>query len=339
VRVRVVAEPTARASLRYSASVEAATRVDLAFRVSGYISQVAVVNNDGQSRKIQEGDHVTKGTVLAMVRPSDYEQRVSAARASLAQAVASAKQAQLDFDRSSKLYSGNSVSKADLDNHSARADLARAQVDGAKAQLAGAEISLADCALRAPMDGVVLKRSVELGSLVSAGFTACVLADTRTVKVVFGAPDSLLGKLKLGSSLAVTFDALHGAFSGVITRIAPSADVKSRAFDVEATIPNPNDDLKVENPESLTLPEAAESDASLALPLTAVVRSPHDVRGFAVFVVDGPPDRYVARQRDVALGSVLGNTVLVSSGLQAGERVVAMGATLLVDGDPIRIIP
>jgi multidrug efflux system membrane fusion protein len=56
-------------------------------------------------------------------------------------------------------------------------------------------------------------------------------------------------------------------------------------------------------------------------------------------VVDGLQETALARERDVSLGPVLGNAVLVSGGLQAGERVVSMGATLLVDGAPIRIIP
>jgi RND family efflux transporter MFP subunit len=340
VKVRAVAAPNAQAAVRYSGTIEPATRVDLAFKVGGYIREIAEVKGEGGARhKIQEGDWVTRGTVLASVRESDYEQQLSSARAALAEATANQRQAQLDYDRSSKLLAGNSVSKAEADNANARLELANARVDGQKARVGEAQIALGDCVLRAPMDGVILKRGIEVGSLVAPGAVGVVLADTRSVKVVFGAPDSLLEKLKLGGALAVTLEAVHGESSGKITRIAPSADPKSRVFDVEATIENPGDQLKVGMIASLKLPDGVIAEASLALPLTAVVRSPHDPRGFAVYVVDGDAGKEVARQRDVKLGAVLGNTVLVTEGLKSGDRVVSMGATLVADGGSIRVIP
>jgi multidrug efflux system membrane fusion protein len=85
----------------------------------------------------------------------------------------------------------------------------------------------------------------------------------------------------------------------------------------------------------LVVPEAALETNALVLPLTAVVRSPRDPRGFSVFVVDGEK----ATLRDVKLGEVVGNAVVVSEGLKAKERVVSMGATLLTDGEPVRVIP
>ncbi len=340
VKVRAVAAPSSQGAARYSGTLEPATRVDMAFKVGGYIREIAQVKGQGGApRKIQEGDWVTRGTVLAVVRESDYEQQLGSAKAGLAEATANQKQAQLDYERASKLLAGNSVSRAEVDNANARLELANARVDGARSRASAAQISLGDCVLRAPMDGVILKRAVEVGSLVAPGSVGVVLADTKTIKVVFGAPDSLLEKLKLGGSVVVTLEAVHGEISGKITRIAPSADPKSRVFDVEASIPNPTDQLKVGMVASLKLPEGAAATLSLTLPLTAVVRSPHDPRGFAVYVVEGEAGKEVARQRDVKLGTVLGNSVLVTEGLKSGDRVVSMGATLVIDGGPIRIIP
>src|SRR5262249_10296905 len=96
VKVRVVAGPEARGAARYSGTIEAAAKVDLAFKVGGYVRQVAEAK--GKGRKLQEGDWVTKGTILAVIDDADYRQKVSAARASYAEAQASLKQAQQDFD-------------------------------------------------------------------------------------------------------------------------------------------------------------------------------------------------------------------------------------------------
>jgi multidrug efflux system membrane fusion protein len=341
VRVRQVEEQSQLAGARYSGTVEPGTRVDLAFKVGGYIRDLAQVKpaGGGAPRKVQEGDFVTKGTVLAVVRESDYEQRVGAANAGLSESVAAQKQAQLDFDRAQKLAASNSIAKVELDTQGARLETATARVDGAKSRIKEAEIALADCTLRAPIDGVVLKRPIEVGSLVGPGALGFVIADTKNVKVVFGAPDRLMEKLKPGGTLAVTFDAPTGDFNGTITRIAPSADPKSRVFEIEATIPNPNEQLKVGMIAKLVVPEGALASHALVLPLTAVVRSPRDPRGFSVFIVDGEGGKEVARLKDVKLGDVVGNAVIVSEGLEPKQRIVSMGATLLTDGEPVRVIP
>jgi RND family efflux transporter MFP subunit len=339
VRVRLVEERTELNGARYSGTVEPGTRVDVAFKVGGYVRDLALVRSGGQSRKVQEGDFVTKGTVLAVVRESEYSQRVGASEAAFAEASAAEKQAKLDFDRTERLTASNSVAKAELDIQSTQLDTARARVDGAKSRILEAQLALADCTIRAPIDGVVLKRPIEVGSLVAPGSLGFAIADTKTVKVVFGAPDRLVEKLKPGGSVGVTFDAVAGDFPGTITRIAPSADPKSRVFEIEATIPNPKDELKVGMIAKLVVPEASLKQPSLALPLTAVVRSPRDARGFAVFVVESSGARDVARQRDVKLGDVVGNAVIVVDGLKAKERVVSMGATLLTDGEPVNVIP
>jgi multidrug efflux system membrane fusion protein len=339
VRVRVVEERSQLAGARYSGTVEPGTRVDLAFKVGGYVRELAQVKNGTETRKVQEGDFVKKGTVLAVVRESDYEQHVSAASAALAEAVAAQKQAQLDLERTQKLTQSNSIAKVELDTQGARAETAAARVDGAKSRIKEAEIALADCTLRAPIDGVILKRPIEVGALIAPGSLGFVIADTTSVKVMFGAPDRLMEKLKPGAQIEVAFEAVTGNFSGAITRIAPSADPKSRVFEVEVTIPNPKEQLKVGMIAKLVVPEAALSERALVLPLTAVVRSPRDPRGFSVVVVEGEAGKEVGRLRDVKLGEVVGNQVVVSEGLKVGDRIVSMGATLVIDGDPVRIIP
>lgn len=339
VRVRVVEERSQLSGTRYSGTVEPGTRVDLAFKVGGYVRELAQIKAGKETRKIQEGDWVTKGTVLAVVRESDYEQRVMAANAALAEAIAAEKQAQIEFDRTQKLTASSAVAKAELETQSARLATAKARVDGARSGIKEAEIALADCTLRAPIDGVILKRPIEVGSLVAPGALGFVVADTRSVKVVFGAPDRLIEKLKPGGQVDVAFEAVTGSFKGTITRISPSADPKSRVFEVEATIPNPDDQLKVGMIAKLVVPEGALAERTLVLPLTAVVRSPRDPRGFSVFVIDEGGGKDTARLRDVKLGDVVGNQVVVTDGLKIGDRIVTMGATLLADGDAVRVIP
>ena len=340
VLVRAVQDAADIRGARYSGTIEPATRMDVSFKVGGYVRELLQVKGqDGKPRKVQEGDFVSAGAALAVVRESEYQEKVAAAKAEVAKATANRNQAQLDYDRSMKLVALNAVPVAEADTMTSRLASANALVQSAQAQASDAQLLLADATVRAPIDGVVLKRAVEAGMFVSPGISGFVIADTKSVKFVFGAPDVLLDKLTLGTSLPVHIDAVGGNVTGAITRIAPSADPKSRVFEIEITIPNADGRLKPGFVASLAVPGLTQATSVIALPLTGVVRSLKDPRGFAVFVVTDESGKSVAHARDVTLGTVIGNEVQVLTGLQKGERVVTMGATLLVDGARVRVLP
>jgi RND family efflux transporter MFP subunit len=327
VKVQVCANVEAAGGMRYSANVRPDVQVDIAFKVGGYASELLQVSGaDGRRRNVQEGDHVTRGTVLARIRDTEYRDRLTEAQSALTQAKA-------DLDRASQLYENQNISKADYDAATARETSAQARYDQA-------ELTLRDAALVAPQDGTVLKKGIEVGTLVAPGQTAFVLASTDAVKVVFGVPDVLVGALKLGDQQTITTEAVPGVqFRGQVTRIAPSADPQSRVFDVECTIPNPEQRLKVGMVAALQVAPQQTKAPVAVVPLNAVVRPHNDPKGYAVFVVDDKDGRQTARERIVQLGEVVGNAIAVNEGLKAGEKVIVTGATLVADGQEVRIIP
>jgi RND family efflux transporter MFP subunit len=343
IRVERVAPAGAADGVRYSANVQPNEQVSLAFKSSGYVREIRKVrSSDGRFRNLQAGDTVGRGTVLARVREADYVEKVNQARASLAEAAAALRKERLDFDRAKALFEAKSLAKADFDGSRSALDAAQARVSGAQSQLDAARIALADCALTSPMNALVLARNVEEGTLVSAGSAGFTLADLSSVKAVFGVPDLVVRALQIGQPLAVSVEAIPGTrFNGRITAIAPSAERQSRVFDVEVTIPNPAGTLRSGMIAAVETPHAAgpgpRGDA--AVPLTAVLKSPAEPDGYAVFVLAGDGDNAVAKVRSVKLGEVVGNRIVVTSGLAAGERVVVSGATIVSDGDRVRVIP
>ena len=339
VRVKVVEKGVDTQSTRYSGSIMPATQVDLAFRVGGYIQQILQVKDGATTRVVEEGDPVKKGQVLATVRQADYLQRAAGADAAVAEAIASEKQNKIELERTRSLFEKAAVSKAELDTATVRWETSQARLAAARAQAGEAGLAVGDTRLVSPIDGVLLKRSVEVGSLVSPGAPAFVVADTSSVKVVFGAPDVLAEKLRLGGAVTVTIETKPAPLEAKVTRIAPSADPKARVFEVEAKLPNADGALKTGMIASLSIPSTSLTEGAVLLPLTAVVRSPKDPRGFATFVVDGSGDRGTAKLREVKLGDVLGNEVLAVAGLAAGDRVVSQGATIVTDGSAVRIVP
>jgi len=346
VKIHAVEKATAHESARFSGSLEPKVHVDMAFRVGGYVeslgqissaSNAAAPRGAGKGRALDKGDFVKKGTVLARVRAADYQQKVATARAAVSQARAQAKLADTELDRGRRLFDAKAITKADLDAQIARADIARAAVDAAEAQANEAGNALGDTVLVAPMDGVVLSRRVEPGTLVAPGQPAFALADMEQVKAVFGVPQTLVEKLRVGSPVTVFVE--DKTLPASITHVAPSADVSGRVFIVEALLPNESHALRPGSVVSVHVPEAELGSGSMTVPLSAVARSSHNPRGYAVFVLDGAAGDSTARLRDVQLGEVLGNAVTVMAGLAPNERVVTVGATLLHDGSRVAVIP
>lgn len=329
VTVVRVAEAGTSGGARYSASLTPDVKVDVAFKVSGYVEQIQQVKGaDGRARPLQDGDYVRRGTLLARIRTREYQDAVTQAQAALTRSKA-------DFDRTAQLFESRSASKADYD-----AAYARYQAD--QAEHDRAVQSLADCALVAPLDGYVLSRSVEVGSLVSPGAPAFSVGNLGAVKVVFGVPDVMVSSLKLGALQKVRVDAVPGTiFEGRYTRVAPTADPSSRMFEAEVTIPNGDGRLRPGMIAALEVDhgKSAIPASQMLVPLNAVVCPPGRDSGFAVYVVDDGKDGGVARLRLVELGDISGNLIQVRGGLNGGESVIVRGATLAVDGGTVRVVP
>jgi multidrug efflux system membrane fusion protein len=185
----------------------------------------------------------------------------------------------------------------------------------------------------------VLKRNVDVGTLVNAATNGFTLADTRSVKAVFGVPDTAVARVKLGSPQSVTTEALPGSFSGHITSISAAADPKSRVYSVEVRIDNPKNLLKAGMIASIAIGAGQMIGKVTVVPLTAVVRSPNNPNGFAVYVSDGPGDTVKVHTQDVALGDTYGNMIAVLRGVNTNDRVVISGTNLIKNGDEVRVIP
>jgi len=353
VRISVAEPVTDVTGLRYSANITPRKQVDLSFKVGGYVHEIASLPGpDGITRDVRAGDHVKQGMVLARIDVKDYTVRASQARASLEEARASLAMARKDYERNQILVKGGYVAKSDFDRKQESLEVAGARVDVALAQLDQANNQLADSVLKSPLDGVVVSRFVERGTLVTSGTRAFVLVDLSAVKAVFGVPDSLLSRIKPGETLSVVVDALnHRDFKGIVTAVSPSADSKSRVFDVEVTIQNADRVLKdgmiatvhvagMNEPDHLGAQSTGQPFIGItSVPLQSVARPPDDPKGYMVYVVAEKSGRWFALARRVELGDVAGRNVRVFHGISPGERVITQGATIVHDGALLTIVP
>lgn len=341
VKVQAVEASLPETALRYSASLVPREQVDLAFKVGGYVQDILKLPGaDGVVRDVQKGDKISKGTVLAALRESDYQVRLNQARSALEESRASLAQAVREFERAERLLQADVMAKNDYDRAKEKLDLAKARVSGAESQVEEAKIQLQDAVIKSPLDCLVVSRLLERGSLVGPGTKAFVLADLSSVKAVFGVPDYVLKLVKPGDNLTTTVEALHNReFGGVVTAISPSADPRSRVFEVEITIAN--DDLQLRDGmiAAVSLSGKRAEATVPVVPLQSVVRPPGDPQGFMVYVLEETDARPIARGRKVKIGSVHGNKVVVTEGLAVGERIITRGATVVYDNAIVTIIP
>lgn len=350
---------------RYSAVIAPDAQTDVSFRSSGYVNYIYKVTGvDGRLRNVQEGDCVKKGTILAQIKPADYDAKVEEQQAALAETRLAEKrlqaslaegkvaldQAKNEFERASRLFEKDAITRPEYEDAAAKMQINDARVREAAAQISVNEASARrvkagldqtrlarqDCILRAPIDGIVIKRNIEDGSLVSTGTVACTLADASSLKVSFGVPDVKLADMSMGKAVAVTLEAVPDrVFQGKVTDVAPAADPRSRVFNVEVTLPNPDRRLRIGMVASLVA-EEKESRSLPMVPLSAVVRSATDADGYEVFVAQKQADKTIVQERQVKLGDAVGGMIAVLEGVQVGEEIVTDGSSRVANGQEVR---
>ncbi len=229
-----------------------------------------------------------------------------------------------EFARSEKLFRDGSITEA--------------AYDGAKFQLAQAENvhnmavkQLEDAVLKAPFDGVVTSRTVEVGDILGPGTPAFRIIDMSRVKVQVGIPEKYVGDFKVGNTVTIRFDAFPGkAFPGKINYVSPEADPSVRTFLAEIDINNGENILKAGIMGNGRILRKTFHDA-LMIPINAVIETQ---AGRIIFIAreDGSVE-----QRSIELGQSGETTVMVLSGLQSGEKVVVKGQHDLIDGEKVNV--
>jgi RND family efflux transporter MFP subunit len=338
VRLAKVTLYASREGLRYSASIVPFAQASLSFKSSGYITNIRqLVGADGRRRDVDTGDYVPSGTVLAQIRQQDLKNQVDQAEAQVGQVTAQHVQAGQDFERAKALYATQSLTKPEFDQAQARFDSTLAAVNQGTAVLHQAQLALDDADLKAPFSGYILTRSIELGNLASPAATAFTIADTSAVKVSFGVPDYALRQLHLGQEFTIRLQDDPKDYQGRVTSISPNADERNRVFTIEVTVSNHNGLLKPGMIASISLNGIPQPPVP-SVPLSAIVPCPSQPGHFAVMVAQEHSGKWIASLREVHLGETHESSIAVV-GVQPGEKVVAVGAQLLTDGEPIEVIP
>ncbi|MFD0740037.1 efflux RND transporter periplasmic adaptor subunit [Lysobacter koreensis] len=317
----LVAHPVAAGDsvAAYAGEVRAREESPLAFRVGGHLVE----------RKVDVGDHVRRGDLLAVLDAGDLQAQARAAQAQLAAAQAELGRARADQARYATLGREQLVSRSTIDAQNAAAAAAQGQVNAARANLDVASNQSAYTQLRAPSAGVIAARSAEAGQVVGAGQTVFTLASDGAREVAFAVSESAIATLKPGASVLVEVWSQPGQrWPGRVREIAPAADPASRTYAARVTVAAPAGTFELGQSARVYLPQAG--NGGLSVPLAALQRSGN---GAAVFVVD--PATSTLKLQPVQVGPYGQDRAPVKGGLDANDWVVAAGGHLLRAGQKV----
>jgi membrane fusion protein (multidrug efflux system) len=274
----------------------------------------------GQVKQINfdSGQEVKKGDLLVKLDTSVEEAQLASAEADLKLAETTAK-------RQQALRKTGANTPSDIDT-------AESRVASTTAQAAQLRATIAKKTIRAPFDGRLAIRQVELGQVLSPGALVASLQSVTPVHAEFWLPQQTLADLHVNMRSEMTTDVFPGKkWTGIITTINPEVDISTRNVRVRATFPNPDGTLRPGMFASVAVLSNDERP-QLVIPATAVMYAPY---GDSVFSVEKKEQDLVAHQKFIRLGERRGDLVAVTSGIDAGETIVSSGAFKLHNGSTL----
>lgn len=318
VRYVVVGSAQTLPALERTGEIHAHDETILSFRTGGRIV----------TRSVDIGDRVNAGQLLATLENTTSQNQLDGAQADYEGAKASAQVAALNVSRMQKLMPTGAIARTQLDN--ARADwlVARARLKNSESALRNAQENLGWTRLIAPQSGMITEVSASAGQVVTGGQSVLTLATGEARDVVFdiAKPDAIPPQEQAGLRVSLLSDPSVQA-SAALRDISPQADPQTRTWRVRATLQNPPLAMALGASVTVTLP--ATGPHGYALPASALSRVGDKP---AVYVIN-PQSQ--AQLRVVVPAYYTATSVIISGGLEPGDRVITAGVSKLRSGEPV----
>lgn len=312
-------QPANETVVSYPGEVRARYEPELAFRIGGKVIE----------RKVEAGDRVRRDQPLARLDPQDVRLQLEGVRAQVTAAEANLRVARAEHERYKTLMERQLVSRSQFDASENALHSAEARLKQARAEFKVASNQVDYAVLRAPQDGVIAQRRVEVGQVIAAGQTAFVLAADGEREVAIDVPEQVFERYAVGQAVRVELWSHPGKhYDGWIRELSPAANEQSRTY--AARVAFTDADVPAELGQSARVSIRTQDEVSLALPLSAVTAE----RGKA-YVWRVKADATLERV-DVRIGAFGENQVPVLEGLGANDWIVMAGVQLLHEGQAVR---
>lgn len=293
------------------------------FKVAGTVKPYATAKISSEEGGLilaitkNKGDRVRAGEVLVRLK-KDVE------GATYDQMLAQYELAKINFEKQDELYKENATTEIQYLT-------AKWQMEAAEKGLDVLKTHIKKALVTSPINGVVDDKFMNKGEMSGPGVPILNVVDVSRVKISAGVPESYLNEVKRSQSVTITLDVLPGTeFEGKISYISPTLATGSRTFEIEIIIDNKDRLLKPEMSANIVIPKT-EVDNAVVIQQDLIVDYGDEKY---VFVLDGDS----AKKRTLEIGGRNDNDVLITKGLNAGDKLIYEGFQSLKDGEKVQVV-
>ncbi|MCA0892887.1 efflux RND transporter periplasmic adaptor subunit [Microbulbifer agarilyticus] len=328
-RPAIVVHPKASGSQLavYPGEVHARHESVLAFRVGGAVTR----------RLVETGQRVKQGQPLAELDAQDLNLQRDAAKAQLQAAQTENRNASNELARYRDLLERKLIGESQFDAVSTRHDSSVAQLERARAQLQVAANQAAYAVLKAPSDGVITRRSVDAGQVVSAGQTVFVLAADGEREVRIDLPEHEVTRFAVGQPVSIELWSAPGApISGTVRELSPAAEAGLRTFEARVTLVPVADSAANQPAPKLGQSARVYARTSSARPTQRLPMSAITAEGAAPYVWRMDPEHFTLHKVAVTIANYGHEDAEVISTLSLQDWILAAGTQLVREGQRVR---
>jgi RND family efflux transporter MFP subunit len=276
---------------------------------------------------VKSGDRVKAGSPLMEIDPLKQQATLSSQEAARAAQESNVRFAQIQWERSQKLYAAGVISRQEFDQAKTNLDTAQEQLRSLEQQVREQLVQLHYYSVVAPTDGIVGDIPVRVGDRVAVTTLLTTVDEPGSLELYINVPVERSKDLKIGQAVQLLDSAGNTVANSRLDFISPQVDSGTQSVLVKATIKNSSDALRTYQFARARIIWGVHRGP--VIPVLSVSR----INGqFFVFVAEGKGKSVVAHQKIVRLGELIGNQYVVLDGLKAGDRVVVEGSQNLTDG-------
>ncbi len=332
----------------YKATLEAYQQGIITSKISAKVLTVSVENgqyvNAGDTIATLDDQDIQNNIKSAQAQLQTYESQLNSYQVAMEKYKVNVDDAQRNYDRQKSLFEGKVISQADLDTaekalNSAKADYdsgnasiqtAQANIESQKVTIANYQDNLKNTVIKAPISGVISDKSLNIGQMATQGGVLAKINDISSIYAIIQVPQEKISSVKIGQTAKVTLDGSDKTYSGTVQTMDLSADATSRVFNCKVKLDNGDKSLLPGVYAKVQLDNDTKTEV-ITVPVNALVGNEGD---YSVLINDNG----AAKKQKVTIGETDGNNVEVTSGVQAGDKVICTNTSTLQDGDAIDVV-
>lgn len=308
--------------LSVSGTIQSANSADLSTRMMGFVNKVLV----------NVGDKVTKGQLLVSINNTDLQAKSAQVNASITEANADFNNAQKDYNRFKSLFADNSASQKELDDMTARYEMAKARLEAAKQMKNEVNAQYAYTNITAPFSGVVTSKNVEQGDMANPGVPLISMESPGSFEVMAMVPETEISQIKNGTEVDVIVKSINERINGKVTEVSTSSKNTGGQYLVKVALDKTDANILSGMFATVQFPiEKKVSTEMVLIPMEAIVNKGQLSGVYTVSQTN------TALLRWLRLGRTFGNQVEVLSGLAADEAYIVSAKGKLYNGAKIII--